>query len=47
MTQTESSFEKRPDFVDFQFVHEGSPYSLEIFLQLLNPQTINGLFFSR
>ncbi|MCO4794396.1 MAG: (2Fe-2S)-binding protein [Bacteriovoracaceae bacterium] len=45
MTQTESTFEKRPDFIDFEFTHNKSPYSLSIYIQLLNPQTISGLYY--
>jgi bacterioferritin-associated ferredoxin len=44
MGQTDSSFEKKPDFIDSQFEYEKN-FKLNLYLQLLNPQTIAGLYF--
>lgn len=44
MGQANFSFEKKPDFIDSQFEYKKT-YELSLYLQLLNPQTIAGLYF--
>lgn len=44
MGQAKSPFERRPDFIDSKFEYKDE-VELTLYLQLLNPQTVSGLFF--
>ena len=44
MGRSNSPYERKPDFIDASFIHTGK-YQLSIYLQLLNPKTISGLYF--
>jgi len=44
MGQAKSPFERRPDFIDSKFEYRDE-VELTLYLQLLNPQTVSGLYF--
>ncbi len=44
MGRSSSPFEGKPDLVDASFIHKGQS-EISLYLQLLNPQTISGLYY--